>query len=125
MKRTITDHQPIYAFGEQIGYLQLIKTDGFAHREIEYKIHNPKYRKQGIMSNYLPVYLAELKRNKIIHLVAYVKKHNQASKKLLQKNGFVKFNQMGNVEVFLIDLSFEHGAGSLEALVNKHVKNFL
>ena len=125
MRRTITNHQPIYAFGEQIGYLQLIKTDNFEHREIEYKIYKPKHRKQGIMSNYLPVYLAELKRNEIIHLVAHVKKHNHASKKLLKKNGFVKFNQMGNVEVFLIDLSFEHGAGSLEALVNKYVKNFL
>lgn len=98
--RKITNYQPIHSFGEQCGYLQTIKTKGFKAVEIEYKL-DKKYRRQGIMTNYLPAYIELLKERGFTRLVAHVKKRNYASKKLLKRNGFFKFREIGDVEVFL------------------------
>lgn len=100
MTRTITNYQPIHQFGKQCGYLQTIQTTGFKAVEIEYHL-DKEYRKQGIMSNYLPIYLADLEAKGFSNVTAHVIKTNYVSKKLLKRNGFTKFTNMGNIEIFL------------------------
>jgi len=101
MERKITNHHPIYAFGERCGYLQTIRTEGFKAVEIEYFL-DENQRRKGIMTVYLPVYLQQLEREGIKNITAHVKKTNYASKKLLKRNGFIKINQFENIEIFFI-----------------------
>lgn len=115
MNRRITNHQPIYAFGVECGYLQTIQTDGFQAVEIEYNL-DKEYRRQGIMTTYLSIYLAELKRRGFKNIVAHVKQRNYASKKLLKRNGFVKFNKIRDVEIFICILGFNLTAQKLETV---------
>ena len=100
MARKITNYQPIYAFGDQCGYLQTIETEGFKAVEVEYFL-DEEYRGQGIMSSHFPSYLQLLKDRGFTRLIAHVKKGNYVSKKLLKKNKFFKFNELDNVEIFL------------------------
>jgi len=85
MTRSITNYQPIYCFG-----------------------------KQGIMTNYLPVYLAELENRGYKNITAHVKKINYASKKLLKRNGFFKFNQIRDVEIFLLAVGLKVSKNNLK-----------
>ena len=101
MTRSITNYQPIFSFGKKCGYLQTIETKGFKAVEIEYNL-DEEYRNQGIMTTYLPVYLAELERMGFKSITAHVKKSNYASKKLLKRNGFFKFSEIRNIEIFLL-----------------------
>ena len=122
MERKITNHHPIYAFGERCGYLQTIRTKGFKAVEIEYFL-DENQRGKGIMTAYLPVYLQQLEREGIKNITAHVKKTNYASKKLLKRNGFIKFSQYGNIEIFLYVAGMKLDAETLQRvrqdLVNK------
>jgi RimJ/RimL family protein N-acetyltransferase len=100
MTRTITNYQPIHQFGVQCGYLQTIQTTGFKAVEIEYHL-DKEYRKQGIMSNYLPIYLADLEVKGFGNVTAHVKKNNWVSKNLLKRNKFFKFSEVRDVEIFV------------------------
>lgn len=101
MEREITNYHPIYdAFGERCGYLQTIRTKGFKAVEIEYFL-DENQRGKGIMTAYLPEYLQQLEREGIKNVTAHVKETNYASKKLLKRNGFIKFSQIRNIEIFL------------------------
>ena len=100
--RAITNYQPIHSFGKQCGYLQTIKTTGFKAVEIEYYL-DEEYREQGIMSNYLPVYLQDLKEKGFTDITAHVKKDNETSKKLLKSNNFSKFTEIRDIEIFIIE----------------------
>ena len=101
MIRSITNYQTIYFFGKQCGYLQTIETKGFKAVEIEYNL-DKEYRNQGIMTNYLPAYLVDLQSKGYKRITAHVKKSNYASKKLLKRNGFFKFSEIRNIEIFLL-----------------------
>ena len=122
MERKITNYYPIYAFGERCGYLQTIRTKGFKAVEIEYFL-DENQRGKGIMTVYLPVYLQQLEREGIKNITAHVKETNYASKKLLKRNGFIKFSQFGNIEIFLyvagMKLDAETLQGVGEDFVNK------
>ena len=122
MERKITNHHPIYAFGERCGYLQTIRTKGFKAVEIEYFL-DENQRGKGIMTVYLPVYLQQLEREGIKNITAHVKETNYASKKLLKRNGFIKFSQYGNIEIFLYVAGMKLDAETLQRvrqdLVNK------
>lgn len=122
MERKITNHHPIYAFGERCGYLQTIRTKGFKAVEIEYFL-DENQRGKGIMTIYLPMYLQQLEREGIKNITAHVKETNYASKKLLKRNGFIKFSQIRNVEIFLyvagMKLDAETLQGVRQDLVNK------
>ena len=122
MERKITNHHPVYAFGERCGYLQTIRTEGFKAVEIEYFL-DENQRRKGIMTAYLPVYLQQLEREGIKNITAHVKETNYASKKLLKRNGFIKFSQYGNIEIFLyvagMKLDAETLQGVRQDLVNK------
>ena len=122
MERKITNHHPIYAFGERCGYLQTIRTEGFKAVEIEYFL-DENQRGKGIMTAYLPVYLQQLEREGIKNITAHVKETNYASKKLLKRNGFIKFSQYGNIEIFLYVAGMKLDAETLQRvrqdLVNK------
>lgn len=75
------------------------------------------------MTAYLPVYLQQLEREGIKNITAHVKETNYASKKLLKRNGFIKFSQYGNIEIFLyvagMKLDAETLQGVRQDLVNK------
>ena len=123
MERKITNHHPIYdAFGERCGYLQTIRTEGFKAVEIEYFL-DENQRRKGIMTAYLLEYLQQLEREGIKNFTAHVKKTNYASKKLLKRNGFIKFSQYGNIEIFLYVAGMKLDAETLQRvrqdLVNK------
>ena len=122
MERKITNHHTIYAFGERCGYLQTIRTEGFKAVEIEYFL-DENQRRKGIMTAYLPEYLQQLEREGIKNITAHVKETNYASKKLLKRNGFIKFSQYGNIEIFLyvagMKLDAETLQGARQDLVNK------
>ena len=113
MERKITNYHPIYAFGERCGFLQTIRTEGFEAVEIEYFL-GENQRRKGIMTVYLPVYLQQLEREGIKNITAHVKKTNYASKKLLEKNGFIKFSQFRNIEIFLYVAGMKLDAGTLQ-----------
>ena len=113
MERKITNYHPIYAFGERCGYLQTIRTEGFKAVEIEYFL-DENQRKKGIMTVYLPMYLQQLEREGIKNITAHVKETNCASKKLLEKNGFIKFSQIRNIEIFLYVAGMKLDAGTLQ-----------
>jgi len=113
MERKITNYHPIYAFGERCGYLQTIRTKGFKAVEIEYFL-DENQRRKGIMTVYLPIYLQQLEREGIKNITAHVKETNYASKKLLEKNGFIKISQFGNVEIFLYVAGMKLDAGTLQ-----------
>lgn len=115
MERKITNHHPIYAFGERCGYLQTIRTEGFKAVEIEYFL-DENQRRKGIMTAYLPVYLQQLEREGIKNITAHVKETNYASKKLLKRNGFIKFSQYGNIEIFLYVAGMKLDAETLRAV---------
>lgn len=122
MERKITNHHPIYAFGERCGYLQTIRTEGFKAVEIEYFL-DENQRGKGIMTAYLPEYLQQLEREGIKSITAHVKETNYASKKLLKRNGFIKFSQFRNIEIFLYVAGMKLDAETLQRvrqdLVNK------
>ena len=101
MIREITNFLPIYSLGKQCGYLQTIQTKGFKAVEIEYHL-DEECRKQGIMSKYLPIYLEDLKSKGFKNILAHVKNDNHASKKILERNKFFKFNEIRNIEIFLL-----------------------
>lgn len=124
MIRKITNYHPIYAFGQQCGYLQTIMTKGFKAVEIEYNL-DEEYRKQGIMTIYLPIYLAELERRGFKNILAHVEKENLASKKLLKKNGFIKFNEIRGIEIFLYISGIKLDRSILERVRKKFVNNFI
>ena len=115
MERKITNHHPIYAFGERCGYLQTIRTKGFKAVEIEYFL-DENQRRKGIMTIYLPVYLQQLEREGIKNITAHVKETNYASKKLLKRNGFIKINQYGNIEIFLYAAGMKLDAETLQGV---------
>lgn len=98
--RKIVNYQPIHKYGVQCGYLQIIQSTGSKAVEIEYHL-DKKYRKQGIMSNFLPGYLATLERKGFGNIIAHVKRDNYASKKLLKRNKFFKFSEVRDVEIFI------------------------
>ena len=123
MERKITNHHLIHdAFGERCGYLQTIRTKGFEAVEIEYFL-DENQRGKGIMTIHLPEYLQQLEREGIKNVTAHVKETNYASKKLLKRNGFIKFSQYGNIEIFLyvagMKLDAETLQGVRQDLVNK------
>ena len=68
------------------------------------------------MTTYLPIYLAELKRRGFENILAHVKQRNYASKKLLKRNGFVKFNKVRDVEIFICILGKNITKQQLEAV---------
>ena len=106
MKRKVTNYLPIYNFGNQCGYLQTIETDGFKAVEVEYYL-DEGCRNQGIMSNFFPNYLQDLKNKGFSNITAHVNKSNCASKKILERNGFFKFNEFRDVEIFIRVSGFE------------------
>lgn len=121
MIRKITNYHPIHAFGEECGYLQTIQTEGFKAVEIEYSL-DEDYRKQGIMTTYLPVYLTMLEDRGFTNITAHVQEDNIASKKLLKRNGFVKLNQTRNIETFIRVTGFKITQRDLETVRSNIVK---
>ncbi len=115
MEREITNYHPIYAFGERCGYLQTIRTKGYKAVEIEYFL-DENQRGKGIMTIYLPMYLQQLEREGIKNFTAHVKEINYASKKLLKRNGFIKFSQYGNIEIFLYVAGMKLDARTLQGV---------
>lgn len=123
MKREITNYQPIHHLGKDCGYLQTIETEGFKAVEIEYRL-DEEFRGQGIMSNFLPCYLSELARRGFKNVTAHVEKTNHISKKLLEKNGFIKFGEIREYETFIRVAGLNVTPRDLERVREKIVKDF-
>jgi RimJ/RimL family protein N-acetyltransferase len=90
MGKQVEHHLPIYKFGEIIGHCQLVKDDNASFYQLEYFLKE-EHRNQGIMTVFLPAYLATLKNKRII---AIAENDNEASKKLLLKNGFLDMTKL-------------------------------
>ncbi|HDY66314.1 MAG TPA: N-acetyltransferase [Candidatus Scalindua sp.] len=89
---------------EQIGYIQLVSyLRGDTTPHIEYKI-NETDRAQGIMSRELPKFLKKCKKYDENQLIALVEKNNIPSIKLLGRNNFIFFKDVGEELAFVIDL---------------------
>ncbi len=93
---------------EEIGYLQLVNytlgKQSISH--IEYHI-NDKYRNKGVMAKELPKYLKMCKKYDCVRLIAVVEKDNEASIKLLVRNGFIKIKDFDNHYSYIAHLDFK------------------
>jgi RimJ/RimL family protein N-acetyltransferase len=89
---------------KEVGYIQLAHyhyTEK-ATPHIEYKLDN-EYWGKGIMTRELTEYLASIK-GKFPKLMAMVDQKNLASKRVLDKCGFIFMSKMGDYDVFVNDL---------------------
>lgn len=106
MIKKIIEHHKIYhadnVYNDEIGYLQLIKMSDISFYELEYYI-DEEYRNKGLMSVQLPIYLDKIKKEGYKRIIANVKRDNIGSKKLLEKNNFLKFSEIGeDVENYIL-----------------------
>lgn len=83
---------------------------------IEYSLKE-EYRNQGIMSKELPNFLKLCKENGYNQLLANVKKNNEISIKLLERNGFVKVMDFEDSFAYITDLN--HSREVVNKIVNK------
>lgn len=115
-KPKVWSKHDIYVKRDKVGYIQLVSyMIGDAKPHLEYHIDEP-FRNKGIMSEELPKYLRFHKRYNP-QLIALTKQDNVASKRLLEKNGFVKMKNIGDVTSYIIDLRFT--ADDMEVMINK------
>jgi len=101
---------------EVIGYLQLVDyTLGKKPiPQIEYELDEP-YRNKGIMSKELPKYLKLCKKRHKKYgdecgsnrLIAIIENGNEASTKLLERNGFVKVKDFDNHTSYMAQLDLD------------------
>jgi len=90
--------------GKEVGYIQLAHYH-YAEKatpHIEYKLDN-EYWGKGIMTKELTEYLVSIK-DACPKLMAIVERKNLASKRVLEKCGFVFTTKMGSYDVFVNDL---------------------
>ena len=81
-----------------VGHLQLVE---YLHSKsiphLEYFLEEG-HRRLRMMSNLLPRYLKECEKHGVNRMIAVVMADNVASIKLLEKNGFIKFSNVGTDE---------------------------
>ena len=87
--------------GKEVGYIQLVHRHP-AIPHVEYQLDDEHWGK-GIMTGALTEYLASIK-DKFPKLIAMVERSNLASKRVLDKCGFVFISKMSNYDVFVNDL---------------------
>jgi len=90
--------------GKEVGYIQLVHSRFVEQStpQIEYRL-DEEYWGKGIITRELTEYLASIKE-KCPKVMAIVEKNNLASKRVLDKCGFVFMSKMGNYDVFVNDL---------------------
>ena len=89
---------------ETIGYIQMVSyLTGKSTPHLEFAI-DEAYQNQGIMSKELPKYLKRCKKYDNNQLIAVVKKDNVASRRLLEKNGFINVGNIDDNVTYIIDL---------------------
>jgi RimJ/RimL family protein N-acetyltransferase len=90
--------------GKEVGYIQLAHYNYTekATPHIEYKLDN-EYWGKGIMTRELTKYLASIK-DKFPKLIAMVERSNLASKRVLDKCGFIFMSKISDYDVFVNDL---------------------
>jgi len=101
---------------EVIGYLQLVeyfRKGSIPH--LEYKLNEECWNK-GVMSKELPKYLKMIARDGYNKMLALVTPDNVASKRLLDKNGFVFVADIGGKQSYIIDLN--HTKQDIEFVTN-------
>ncbi len=103
-----------YGTSHSIGRIQLVYYgEGSKIPHIEYKIFDEfkELRNKGIMSKELPKYLKYLKKYEHKRCIAIIKHDNEykvASSKLLQKNGFIKFDMnFKNFDCYLFSFDLQ------------------
>jgi RimJ/RimL family protein N-acetyltransferase len=106
--KTIIEYHKIYhvdsIYKKEIGYLQLIQTDVSPVYELEYWL-DEKYHNKGYMSIQLPIYLKNIAKKGFTTIMAIVQEGNEASIKLLEKNGFFEFiKPKDNLRCFVVSL---------------------
>jgi len=92
-------HYPIKMNGKEVGYIQIIERT-IPH--VEYYL-DEEYWNKGIMTKELKAYLKTIK-NKFPKLLAIVDNWNLASKKVLEKCGFILMTQSEKYFIFVNDL---------------------
>ena len=92
---------------EIIGYFQLVDyhTDK-SIPQLEYSL-DKEHREKGIISRELPKYLKWCKENRHNKLIANTENDNEVSIYLLEKNGFIKIADFGNIICYVIDLNLK------------------
>ena len=84
---------------KEVGYIQLVQRN---IPQIEYQL-DEEYWGKGIMTRELKAYLAQIK-NKFPKLLAVVEETNLASKRVLEKCGFILMTQSEKYFIFINDL---------------------
>ena len=106
----------IYEGHKKIGYIQMVnyfRKGSVPH--IEYSLDQEFWNK-GIMSKELSKYLKYRKKWKDTRMIALVTPDNVASKRLLDKNGFVFVADIGGKQSYIIDLN--HTKQDIEFVTN-------
>jgi predicted acetyltransferase len=89
--------------GKEVGYIQLVHSDSMPQiPQIEYDL-DEEYWGKGIMTRELIQYIEAI-RSEFKSLVAVVKRKNLASKRVLDKCGFIFMTKSGNYDIFINDL---------------------
>jgi RimJ/RimL family protein N-acetyltransferase len=87
--------------GKEVGYIQLVHRHP-AIPHVEYQLDD-EYWGKGIMTRELTEYLVSIK-DACPKLMAVVERKNLASKRVLDKCGFIFMSKMGGYDVFINDL---------------------
>lgn len=95
----IGTHHPIKRKGKEVGYIQIVERD---IPQIEYYL-DEEWHNKGVMTLELSQYLATIK-DKYPKLLAIVESGNKASKRVLEKCGFLFMVEMKDYLVFVNDL---------------------
>lgn len=104
-----------------VGFIMLVQYEGLKFPHLEFEIFDTNYRNLGIMSNSLPEFLKASKEAGYCQLVANVRKHNKASKKLLEKNNFILIKEFEKAFSYLTDL--RQDKSTLEEIMKIMQKN--
>lgn len=103
---------------DPIGRINLVKYQRQGLPHIEFEI-DEGFRNQGIMSKHLTKYLKDCRLDNM-RLIAIVKKDNQASIKLLEKNKFIKTATFDDCFGYVIAYDL---AKQIEEFQKKSLKN--
>ena len=122
MKARIYMKTGIVENGKYAGRINLVKYQGQTIPHLEFEIE-PEFRNKGLMSRFLPKYLAKCKKLEIFRLMALVKHGNLASEKVLAKSKFIRFAELEGKSAWIIAMDLNDAVSKFGKSILKNLKN--
>ena len=106
--------------GKYAGRINLVKYQGQTVPHLEFEIE-PEFRNKGLMSRFLPKYLAKCKKVGIFRLMALVKHGNVASERVLEKCKFIKFANLESTSAWIIAIDLNDAVSKFGKSILKNL----